>query len=165
MTAMQLTIPNWEIAKGKPCCAVLACAVAAQRPFLDAWGWMCRQKTKRWRGSMYDREIKALLEHLGAKCRPFQWSNKLNNSEADLRGMPLERFGLLAMPGTLYLVVTTGHAQTLLNGVVMDQRGLKPLAEFWGRRKKIRYVLEVVPPAGQDPATFGLPLFDYYGEK
>jgi len=165
MTAMQLTIPNWEIAKGKPCCAVLACAVAAQRPFLDAWGWMCRQKTKRWRGSMYDREIKALLEHLGAKCRPFKWSDA-PQPDADLTGYTLQRFATIwAKPGTLYLVVTTGHAQTLLNGVVMDQRGPKTVAEFWGRRKKIRYVLEVVPPAGQDPATFGLPLFDFYGEK
>ena len=158
MTAMQLTIPNWEIAKGKPCCAVLACAVAAQRPFLDAWGWMCRQKTKRWRGIMYDSEMFKLLAHLGVKHKavPGFGMYKMDNPT-------LAAWAATADPTKLYFIVTTGHAQTLLNGTVMDQRGPKPLAEFWGRRKRIRFVLEIVPPAGQDPATFGLPLFDFAG--
>jgi len=160
MTAMQLTIPNWEIAKGKPCCAVLACAVAAQRPFLDAWGWMCRQKGKRWRGSMYDQEIKALLDHLGVKYdRIYDARGKRPGTR-----LTLERWARThADRGKLYYVVTTSHAQTLLNGTVMDQRGPKPVAEFWGKRKKILYVFEILTDPGQDPATFGLPLFDFAG--
>lgn len=160
MTALQLTIPNWEIAKGKPCCAVLACAVAAQRPFLDAWGWMCRQKTKRWRGVLYDSDMYALLKHLGVKYKTVDGFSKRKTDNPTLAA-----WAATADPAKLYFIVTTHHAQTLLNGVVMDQRGPKPLAQYWGRRKRIRFVLEILPAAGQDPATIGLPLFDFYGGK
>ena len=36
MTTFALTAHDWDQAKG-PCCGVLACAIAAQKPFKDAW--------------------------------------------------------------------------------------------------------------------------------
>ena len=157
MTAMTLTIPDWEMAKGKPCCAVLACAVAAQRPFKDAWQFMTKRRTGRWRGIMYDNDMFALLDHLGVKHKgvPGFGIHKMDNPTLGAWAAGN------AKPDQLYFIVTTGHAQTLFNGTVMDQRGPKPLAEFWGRRKRIRFVLEIALPAGQDPETFGLPLFDF----
>ena len=158
MTAT-LTIPGWEFGKGKPCCAVLACAVAAQRPFQDAWEWMTQRKNKQWRGSMFDRDIFKLLDHLGVKYKAITGFDLIARGNPTLAAWAANN----AKPDQLYFIVTTGHAQTLFNGTVMDQRGPKPLAEFWGRRKRIRKVLEIVLPAGQDPATFGLPLFDFAG--
>ncbi|MDB2638732.1 hypothetical protein N9Y91_06970 [Alphaproteobacteria bacterium] len=159
MTAMTLTIPDWEMAKGKPCCAVLACAVAAQRPFKDAWRFMTqhRGRTGRWRGVMYDRDMFALLDHLGVKFKRLEGFGLFKMDNPTLGAWAAGN----AKPDQLYFIVTTGHAQTLFNGTVMDQRGPKPLAEFWGRRKRIRFVLEIALPDGQDPATFGLPLFDF----
>jgi hypothetical protein len=150
MTTATLTIPGWEFGSGKPCCAVLACAVAAQRPFQDAWQWMKKRKSARWKGGMFNNDIIELLEGFNVKYKRVP----------DCKGRTLGAFAKQATPGTLYYVVTTRHAQTLLNGTVMDQRGPKPVAEFWGRRKKIEWVLEI-DTGGQDPMTFGLPLFDF----
>ena len=158
MTAT-LTIPGWEFGKGKPCCAVLACAVAAQRPFQDAWQFMTKRRTGRWRGVMYDRDMFALLDHLGVKRKAVPGIGIYKMDNPTMGAWAADN----ADPDKLYFIVTTGHAQTLFNGTVMDQRGPKPLAEFWGRRKRIRFVFEIVLPAGQDPATFGLPLFDFAG--
>ena len=45
-----------------------------------------------------------------------------------------------AAPGTVYMVTTTTHVQTVLNGEVIDQAGKKPIDEFWGRKKFVRKV-------------------------
>jgi hypothetical protein len=107
---------------------------------------------------MFDRDIFKLLDHLGVKYKAITGFDLIARGNPTLGRWAANR----AKPGKLYYVVTTGHAQALFNGTVMDQRGPKPIAEFWGRRKRIRWVLEI-DTGGQDPATFGLPLFDFAG--
>jgi len=48
------------------------------------------------------------------------------------------------------------------NGQILDQRGVVPVNQHWGRRKFIsKPVLEIIKPeVSFDAQTFGLPLFD-----
>ena len=50
-----------------------------------------------------------------------------------------------ADPSKTYIVTTTRHVQVVENGsLVIDQRGVKPVNEYWGRGKFIKNVLEVL---------------------
>ena len=53
---------------------------------------------------------------------------------------------------TVYLIVTSGHAQIVCNGMVADQSGVKPIADFWGKRKIVRNVLRILTPFAAAPS-------------
>lgn len=48
-----------------------------------------------------------------------------------------------AIPGNRYLVRTTGHIQIVRDNMVVDQGGLKPIDEYWGRRKQVKEVITI----------------------
>lgn len=48
-----------------------------------------------------------------------------------------------ARPGVRYMVQTTGHIQVVCNGMVADQHGVQPVSKHWGRRKRVRDVIEI----------------------
>ncbi|MBP5855668.1 hypothetical protein KAJ83_01505 [Marivibrio halodurans] len=49
----------------------------------------------------------------------------------------LQRLAQFTRRDALYLVCTTGHAQVVKNGWVIDQRGAVPVEQHWGRRKRV----------------------------
>src|SRR5690606_16751283 len=56
------------------------------------------------------------------------------------RSMTLQTFVTrFARPGVRYVVRTTGHVQIVQDGHVIDQGGLKPVLEHWGRRKRVTF--------------------------
>lgn len=139
-----------------PNCGVTALSMVAGISFAEAWK-ICKgvSRTKRFRGGMYNRDITDSLKAANVK------STKL----PQYRGNTVQRFVAAADPAKTYYVVSTGHAQVSHNGQVADQGGVKDVGKYWGRRKKIQFVLEIIEDQENNCAmqVFGLPLFDYKG--
>jgi len=160
--AFALTNYDWNNAKG-PCCGVLACAIAAQRPFQDAWDWFktfgdrCWRNS--WKGSTFACDYPKWFKFAGVK------TVKHPGATTYYKRTSLQSWMVnFAKPNVPYFIITRGHAQILYNGKVRDQRGVTPMMEFWGKRK---YVTDVWEIQVDDKAwqEFGLPLFDYKGGK
>jgi len=148
-----------------PNCGVTAVAVAAGVSMLEAWDTfkkVCNMR-KNWNGGtrQFDR-IKA-LDALGVEYESLPF----------YAGRTLSYFANLTkdmMPGKMFIVTTTGHAQVVMDGKVLDQGGVKDVKDHWGKRKKIKHgygVLEIIPKdpdvtidAALAAQVFGLPLFD-----
>jgi len=115
-------------------------------------------------GTRYGDRVK-VLDKLGVKY------DKLD--PAHTNGLTLQRFIKdVANPNHVYMVTTTGHVQLVRGGQVLDQGGVKEIAEFHGKRKRISFpVLRIdVAEAAEafdiaEAQTFGLPLFDFQGGK
>ena len=155
MTTFTLNAHDWDQAKG-PCCGVLACAVAAQKPFKDAWAWFKnfggkRYKHHSWKGRTFTADYAGWFKHAGVKYE------NLMPGKITLSSFMLYK----AKPNVPYFVVTTGHAQILFNNKVIDQRGAVNILEYWGAKKFIKEVFEIKVPnkAWQE---LGLPLFDHF---
>ena len=152
MTTFALTAHDWDQAKG-PCCGVLACAIAAQKPFKDAWAWFkshgdsCWRNT--WKGSTFTHDYFKWFNHAGVKFRHVLPDKMTLSSFVHYK----------AKPNIPYLVVTTGHAQIVYNGKVVDQRGVFDIQKCWGRLKFIKEVFIIKIP-NKTWQEFGLPLFD-----
>jgi len=76
MTTFTLTAHDWDQAKG-PCCGVLACAIAAQKPFKDTWAWFKnfggkRYKHHNWKGRTFHSEYPKWFEHAGVKTKHYK---------------------------------------------------------------------------------------------
>ena len=156
MTTFALTAHDWDQAKG-PCCGVLACAIAAQKPFKEAWAWFKKANKycarPRWKGGTYPIDYPKWFEYAGVKVKYFNdyfFHTKLKHF-VDLH----------MKKDTPYFVRTTGHAQIVYNDQVRDQSGIHKIDDFWGKNKIVRDFYEITmaktPAAWQE---FGLPLFD-----
>ena len=49
-----------------------------------------------------------------------------------------------AAPGKRYIVTTTGHVQIVRGNVVTDQGGKININDYWGKRKIIKNILEII---------------------
>tara|TARA_X000000950_G_scaffold108166_1_gene136258 strand:- start:2240 stop:2800 length:561 start_codon:yes stop_codon:yes gene_type:complete len=163
MNAFALTGNDWADANG-PCCGVLACAIATQTKFADAWAWFKGKHnycaSYRWKGRTYNHWYKDYLDHAGVK---YDYLDKLELRHKGWFDKTLINFArTVAEKDTAYLISTTGHAQVLYNGNVVDQDGVAPISKFWGKLKKIRniYVIHGIDKDNIDNLVFGLPLFD-----
>ena len=141
-----------------PNCGVTALSMVAGISFAEAWK-ICKSvsRTARFRGGMYDPDI---IDSLNAANVKFK---KLKGVHWET----VQNFVAQSDPAKTYYIVSTGHAQISYNGQVADQCGVKDVAQYWGRRKKINFVLEIIEDQENNCAmqVFGLPLFDYQGGK
>ena len=81
---------------------------------------------KRWAGSTTHVQRETILKSLGVELeeQPLR------------RRMTLQRFvEYYARPDHVYMIRTTRHAQLVMNGICVDQCGVKPISEYRGRRK------------------------------
>tara|TARA_B100000579_G_scaffold59249_1_gene42641 strand:+ start:2316 stop:2828 length:513 start_codon:yes stop_codon:yes gene_type:complete len=163
MSDFVLSGHDWNDASG-PCCGVLACAIVAQKNFKDVWTWFKGKYTycgaASWRGGTHNRWYKHYLDHAGVK---YDYLYDVLLHRKGWFDKTLINFARTAAEkDTAYLISTTGHAQVLYNGNVVDQSGVKPITHYWGKRKKIRnmYVIHANKDNKIDSLVFGLPLFD-----
>jgi len=129
-----------EDSRRGPNCGVTALAVSAGVSFQKAWQTFQavnpRTYGSRWKGGTYTRDQARALERL-----------KVAYDNMQLPRMNLKNFvDTYAAPDTVYMVTTTTHVQTVLNGQVIDQSGKKPIDEFWGRKKFVRKVRIIKEP-------------------
>lgn len=145
---MSIKLANPSDQRKGPNCGVTACAIASGASFTRTWNLFKavnpRRYGKRWRGGTCWSDYKKVFDRLGVAYE----SGMPTGSSA-----PLYRWAdQHTAKDTVYLIVTSGHAQIVCNGMVADQSGVKPIAEFWGRRKIVRNVLRILTPFAAAPA-------------
>jgi len=91
---------------------------------------------ERWDGGTYHSERLLMLDFLDVAVKKVEMSGRKS-----LKTWMTKH----ADPSKTYIVTTTRHVQVVENGsLVIDQRGVKPVNEYWGRGKFIKNVLEVL---------------------
>jgi len=160
MTTFTLTAHDWDQAKG-PCCGVLACAVAAQKPFKDTWAWFKnfggkRYKHHNWKGRTFHSEYPKWFEHAGVKTKHYK--------DHFFHCKLIHFINLHIKKDAAYFVRTTGHAQIVYNDQVRDQSGVHHIKDYWGKNKIVKEFYEITMTS-KTPAAWqelGLPLFDHF---
>lgn len=117
-----------------PNCGVTAVAIVCGLTFDEAWNKLRGNRNANWKGRTYVEDLlKALYDHgIKYECRREF-------------GYTLHTFvKCFARPGVRYIVRTSGHVQVVKDGWAVDQLGSKPIASFWGRRKRVSHVIEIV---------------------
>jgi hypothetical protein len=134
-----------------PNCGVTALAVSTGVSFREAWQTFRavnpRTYGRRWKGGTYTHDQEKALERL-----------KVAFDNMQLPRMNLRKFvETYAAPDTVYMVTTSTHVQTVLNGEVIDQRGKKQISEYWGRKKFIKKVRIIKEPFKHAAAAIDAP--------
>ena len=150
---MSQIIDNFNLpadAKLGPNCGVTAIAASTGQSFARVWNLCAKhlKHRKRMTGSTIHSERLKVLDELGADYEVVQHER-----------MTLVAFcQRVARPRTTYMVTTTAHVQLvrIIEGqaYVLDQRGCKPINEYWGRRKFIyRPTLRMGEPVSKPEPT------------
>jgi len=133
-------------------CAVVATAIFCGLPYQEVesfyrnqivWGTQIRRLHSRYAPEkwgnpkhkmsygIFDSEIRRALNKLNKRRSvSFRFDGTLGAFARDA-----------AKEGVRYYVVTTGHAQVLQNGIVIDQGGPVNYREHWGRRKRVKFII------------------------
>lgn len=119
-----------------PNCAVTAVSIAAQISFKKAWDFFkIHHQHDGWEGRSNIYEIKNVLK-------------LLNTRFAEII-VPWKKYSLenwtkwYAKKDTVYLVITSGHAQIVYNRTVTDQTGIFKIEDYVLRGRKIWNILEI----------------------
>jgi hypothetical protein len=122
-----------------PLCGVFAVAHIADKPVGYVFE-LCKKlfhKPNNWRGRLSMKKCLALLDALGV---PYSHVDR-NPWE---RGRPGRKCTLtkwanwFAARGRTYLVETGSHFQIVCDGCVRDQRGVRPIEDFKGKRSLVQ---------------------------
>jgi hypothetical protein len=165
---MEFALPKDAFRGGH--CGVQAVAVAAGKSLNECFN-LFRQhcdrvkRKRRWCGGTHYSEREKVLNAIGIQYEVLPQSHT--------EGMTMQRFMRdVANPNHVYMVTTTGHVQLVRGNQVLDQGGIKDIADHWGKRKRIsRPVMRILAAEVAEAfdiaeaQTFGLPLFDNQGEK
>ena len=121
-----------------PNCGVTAVAIAAGVTFQVAWDILKKigNRNGNWKGVTYVHQQVTALKELGVKYQ----HNYIKGRPTLQQWVQWE-----TKPGVTYMVVTTGHVQVVKDGKVVDQTP-EPVhyTKFWGARKKVREVIEIL---------------------
>ena len=147
MSKLTELFKNPEDQRKGPNCGVTALAVTAGISFNKAWQTFKavnpRKYNARWKGGTYSSDQQKALEKLG-----------VDFDTLELPKMTLANFVReYTKKDALYMVTTTGHVQTVLNGEVIDQAGKKPIGNFWGSRKLVKRAHLIKEPFKHATAT------------
>ena len=131
--------------RGGPNCGVTATAIVAGVSFQRAWNtWKTLGKAyyqkRNWKGGTFTRDQARALDKLGIEHEDVAF----NRCTLKALAATLER-------GKVYMVTTTGHVQSVTldeqgAAYVADQRGVKPIADYWGKKKFVTKVREIKTP-------------------
>ena len=134
-------------ARSGPNCGVTALAVAAGVSFTRAWNIFATvgKYGKRWKGATYTIHQGPALDKLGIKWRDTVPAGGGSNFAGKHRTIKYFTENH-TKPNTLYMITTGSHVQCVMNGMVIDQCGLKPVDEYRGKRKRVRHVKVIETP-------------------
>lgn len=129
---------DWkEEYRRKPICGVLSVAMIAEVTFARATEAIKNNLMpfqKRHGGKTYAEQRKNALLELGFKSR-----------ELPVTKMTLEKWvGKCSELGKIYMVTTSSHVVTVIDGMVADQVEIKDFMQHGSRRCYIRHVLEII---------------------
>ena len=117
-----------------PNCGVTAVAIVCGITFDEAWTSLRFGRNRNWKGRT---TVSDWLRVLVSRNVPFEVRLP--------RPTTLQHWATFyAKPGTTYMVRTTGHVQVVKDGWVIDQLGPRRVSQFWGRRKRISHIIEIM---------------------
>jgi len=153
---MTIKLANPSDQRKGPNCGVTAVAIASGVSFARAWNAFKavnpRTYGKRWKGGTYTTDQKKVLDRLDVGHETYM--------PKGTRG-PLYRFvDQFTAKDAVYMVTTGSHVQIVCNGTVADQSGVKPIAEFWGRRKIVKNVIRITTPFKHAAPSKAVPVSD-----
>ncbi|SFZ81633.1 hypothetical protein SAMN02983003_0605 [Devosia enhydra] len=119
-----------------PNCGVTAVAVAAGVPFATAWALMAPAHGATWKGRSTEAERLTALAKLGVRVERIH-----------VNRMTLNALAKRLDPTRRYIIRTTGHVQICKGGMMVDQRGARPIAGDRASRKFVTSVLRIVEEA------------------
>lgn len=131
-----------------PNCGVTATAICAGVSFNRAWNtWKtlgAYYAKRNWKGGTIRTHQTWALEKLGIEYFTF-------SDMTDCHGKALTYFAdYWAAEDKVYMVTTTSHVQTVMRQgdevYVIDQRGAKRIEDYWGKRKRVKQVIEIKTP-------------------
>lgn len=124
----------------RPVCGVLATAVAAKRPFMDAWKYYAKTKRGNWKGALQMYDILKGMKDLGAVVKKSPELTKF------YKGRPIKYFvaNNAIDDNKVYVVTVRQHIQVVQGLNVLDQTGLNNIAKYIHARRRVEeiYVVE-----------------------
>ena len=113
-----------------PLCGVCAVANVANVGVVDAFYDFKKKlkKSHQWKGRTKYSCRSKMLKHYKIKHKALN----------DVPRVTLSKFvEWYTVKGKAYIVTTTSHTQVVKDGMVTDQRGTFPIAEYWGKSKRL----------------------------
>lgn len=143
-------------------CGVTACAIATGISFQKSWDLHKEigKKSNKWKGSTFNGERKKVLHKLKVDFKSTRFytkqvikENVIKNYELSFSAYPisLKNYVKRNCNGlSTYIIETTKHVQVVKGGWVIDQRGAKPIDDFWARNHKVTDVIEMLPKKNKE---------------
>lgn len=127
---------NGTIISELPLCGIFAIAFVADKSVTTVFKQFRKiyKKPPQWRGRTSRSKCVAMLKHYG-----LTWEEMPETGVYGHRNSALYRWvDWYCTKGRTYFVETTGHWQVVRDGIVHDQCGSRPIAEFTGKGRRVR---------------------------
>lgn len=123
-----------------PNCGVTAIAIVAGVSFNKAFAFIrdASGRAANWKGTTCIGDRRKAFHHFGIKVAEIDVPTR-REGRMTLRTWIDHR----ARKGVTYMIDTTRHVQVVRDGVVTDQRGKKPIADYWGKNKIVTRVFVI----------------------
>ena len=143
----KLALPT-DAARG-PNCGLTSLAVVAGVTLADATAAYIRQYPRyvgsNWKGGTRWTYTMQAAKHLGVRYVDDTPLDPRYNIRI-VKRMSLKTFVKNhAVPGSRYMIRTTGHVQVVQDGMVIDQGGVRHIDEYRGAGKIVKDVLRIIP--------------------
>lgn len=120
-----------DVPRGRPNCGMVALAHFTDQPYERVERFLKPLYPHNWKGSTRHNDYRMFFARIGLKVAYDKYTKKSEQ-------LTLAQWAAkVAQPGRRYMVITTGHAQVVYNGQVIDQSVDKPVhpADYrWGRK-------------------------------
>jgi len=123
-----------DVPRGRPNCGVVALAHFTDQPYARVERFIGKRRSSRWRGVSNRLDYAAFFARIGL---PVVRGRGKDHGEGETL---LQWVNHHAQPGRRYMVITTGHAQVVYDGKVLDQHDgeMVPVERFHWKRKRVR---------------------------
>tara|TARA_R110000744_G_scaffold46466_4_gene102703 strand:+ start:107 stop:595 length:489 start_codon:yes stop_codon:yes gene_type:complete len=126
-----------------PNCGLTAIAIAAGCTMADAISSYTKYCPKRgnWKGGTLKFFRAKALADLGVETKKIEGLDGYTFIPRTSLKQFCQRH---AVDGKRYIITTTGHVQIVRGNEVIDQQGKMSIKEYWGSRKRIKEILEII---------------------
>jgi hypothetical protein len=120
-----------------PLCGVLSVSIASKNSLSETFDTFKKlnKKANNWKGRTNHKERLKVLKHYKVKCKDFRLGKITLKNFTDQH----------TVKGKMYMITTTEYIQIVQDGMITDQRGTKPISEYWGKDKRLNHIqLEII---------------------
>lgn len=126
-----------DVPRGRGNCGLVALAHFTDQPYDRVERFIGKLRPANWKGVTWKKDYLSFFARIGLR---------VTEGRPEVKKIPLDRWvRLYTEPGVRYMVITTGHAQVVYDGKVIDQRDdvPAPVGMYHFRRKQVRYYFKI----------------------